>query len=154
MARLTGAGVTVKGLDEFRRELRRLNDKGLVDDLKEANHDVASRVVDWAQRRASTRMERSAARTLKASRAQRAAQVTFGGAKAPYAAGAEFGAIRGIPRKTVRGEVRGWNQFREWRGNGRSAGYCLYPAIRDNEKQIIEIYGDAIEKIAGRAFPD
>jgi hypothetical protein len=154
MPTIKGAGVRVEGLDAFRRELRKLGDKGLVDDLKDANFEVASRVVLWAQARTSTRMEQAAAKTLRPSRNQRAAQVTLGGPKAPFAAGAEFGAIRNIPRRTLRGEVRGWNQFREWRGNGRGAGYFLYPAIRDNTDEIVDTYGDAIEKIAAKAFPD
>jgi hypothetical protein len=50
--------------------------------------------------------------------------------------------------------VRGWNQFKAWRGNDRGAGYWLFPAIRDHETQIVAQYGDAIERITKRAFPD
>lgn len=50
--------------------------------------------------------------------------------------------------------VRGWNQFRPWRGNGEDAGYWLWPAIRAHTDDIVDTYGDAIEKITSKAFPD
>jgi hypothetical protein len=156
MATVKGASIHVEGLSEFRRELRRLDDRTLTSELKDANFAVAQRVVGWAHYRAAGqgRMAVKAAATLRASKSQARAAVSFGGAKAPFAAGSEFGAIRNIPRRSRRGEVRGWNQFKEWRGNGRDAGYWLFPAIRANETQIVEEYGDAIEKITAKAFPD
>jgi hypothetical protein len=148
--------VAVKGLDELRRELRRLDDAGLLDELKTANFEVASSVVEWAQAEARRfgPMDVAAADTLSAARGQRAAEVRLGGAKAPWAGGSEFGAGRNMPRSTSRGTVTGWQQFRPWRGNGRDAGYWLYPAIRSHTDQIVETYGDALEQITARAFPD
>lgn len=156
MARMSGAAVRVVGLDEFRRELRRLQSTELLDGLKDANYDVASKVVVWAQARAGGigAMQARAAATLRPSRAQARAQVAGGGAKAPFFAGAEFGAGRNKVRTTRRGQVQGWNQFREWRGNGADAGYFLFPAIRDHNTEIVNIYADAVEKLSQRAFPD
>jgi hypothetical protein len=57
-------------------------------------------------------------------------------------------------RTKVIGQVRGWNQFREWRGNKAGAGYFLFPAIRENENNIVEMYGEGIERVARTAFPD
>lgn len=151
----SGDSVRVAGLDGFREELRKLDDAGLIEELKEANADVAELVVRAARSRASTRMEQRAASTLKARRAQRAAEVSFGGAQAPFAAGAEFGAGQNIVRRSVSGRsFRGYNQFRAWRGNDTGAGYFLYPSIRAETEKIVEMYGDAIEKITTRAFPD
>lgn len=146
--------VTVRGLDDLRRELRKLDDDGLIDGLKDANYDIASRVVSWARSRATTRMERAAAATLKAGRTQARAQVTFGGMRAVFAEGAEFGAMRDKLRNTRHGVITGWNQFREWRGNDTGAGYFLFPAMRDHESDIVEHYADVIEKLASKAFPD
>jgi hypothetical protein len=50
--------------------------------------------------------------------------------------------------------IRGWNQFREWRGNGANAGYALYPTMRANREQIVEIWGKGIDRITREAFPD
>lgn len=195
MARLRGEDtIRVDGLDAFRRELRKLDEAGLIDGLKDANQSVAQLVVDRARlkARALGGMEARAAETLAARRGQRAAEVSFGGSKAPFAAGAEFGAYRNKLRlrkstggrayivrkesqaeirKTIKriearsnpntgqrsevtGKVRGWNQFKQWRGNSTGAGFFLFPAIRDNADEIVEMYGDAIDRLTAQAFPD
>lgn len=43
--------------------------------------------------------------------------------------------------------VRGWNMFRPWKGNGASAGYFLYPAVRKHRQEIAEMYADNISRI-------
>jgi hypothetical protein len=48
----------------------------------------------------------------------------------------------------------GWNQFKDWRGNKTGAGYFLFPTVRANIDEIIDIYGDGMEKILGNVFPD
>lgn len=156
MARLTGAKVNVEGLDELRREIRKLDEQGLTDQLKDANYEVASLVVDAAQARASSLgpMQVRAAESLKPGRQAARAVVSGGGARVPFFGGAEFGSRRDQERVTVRGSVKGWNQFDPWRGSGQGAGYFLYPSIRDRTPEIIDRYGDAIEKITHRAFPD
>ena len=50
--------------------------------------------------------------------------------------------------------VRGWNQFPQWRGIGPSAGYAIYPTIRENQTEILEVYLDEVGSITRRAFPD
>jgi hypothetical protein len=50
--------------------------------------------------------------------------------------------------------VRGWNQFLPWRGIGPNAGYGVYPAIRESQDTIVEIYVDEVGSITRRAFPD
>jgi hypothetical protein len=142
MARPKKAGVVaVQGLDDLRRELRKLADAGLTDQLKDANKAVADLVVAGAQSAASTRMERRAASSLRSSRQAARAQVVGGSAKVPFFGGAEFGSLR-------------YRQFRPWTGSNSQSGYFLYPTIRDLSDDIVELYGDEIEKIAGKAFPD
>lgn len=43
--------------------------------------------------------------------------------------------------------IRGWNGFRPWRGNAGRAGYFLFPAIRRNRPQLIELYTRSIERV-------
>lgn len=149
------AATKVVGLSEFRREIKKLDEAGLIDELKNVNFDVAQLVVRAAQNEASSRMEQSAAQSLKPSRQAARAQVTGGGAKFPFFGGAEFGADRNQPRGTLGGRrMTGWNQFKPWRGNGSGAGYFLYPAIRSKTDEIVDKYGDALMKIAAHAFPD
>lgn len=46
------------------------------------------------------------------------------------------------------GRVRGWNQFREWRGNKEGAGYALFPAIRASADDITEHYAKAMDELS------
>ena len=197
--------VSVLGLRDLQRELRRLDEPHLIDELKDANQQVAELVAARARLRARALggMEAKAAESLTARRGQRAAEVSLGGAKARFAMGAEFGAYRnklrlrkntggrayivrdesdkairkaiarieaqtrddhetvkarrrtvGATPVAVTGRVRGWNQFRPWRGNGEGAGYFLFPAIRQAGPEIVDLYGDALERLAAKAFPD
>lgn len=183
--------VRVEGLDDFRRELRKLDEAGLIEELKDANKSVADFVVLRARLKAIGVSPGAArvAQSLTARRGQRAAEVSFGGPKYPDAAGHEFGAYRdklrlvkasgrnyivhdesklaktrkrveaqrnintGAQTRIVK-EVRGWRQFKEWRGNKAGAGYFLFPTIRSHADEIVEMYGDAIDKISAKAFPD
>jgi hypothetical protein len=158
MAAIGMGGAKVVGLNEFRRELKRLDDQGLTKELKDANFEAAQSIIKPAQSLAASLgpMQAKAAATMKASRAASKAAVNLGGASAPFAGGAEFGS----GRETMRyppgrpGGVIGWNQFLPWRGNGGDAGYFLYPTIRDRIDELIEMYGDALERISAKAFPD
>lgn len=143
----------IKGLADFKRELRKINDQ-LPKELGNVNHDVAQYVKRRAQGRASTPLEHRAAATMTAARQQRTALIRLGGARNPEALGAEFGAGRNIERHTSRGSVAGWNQFRPWRGSGLDAGYFLFPTIRDDTPQILDLYLDLIDRLAKKAFPD
>lgn len=158
MAVNRGGSIKVQGLDELRRELRKLDDAGLTNELKQTNFDAAKAVIAPAQARARGlgRMQARAAATLTPSKAAAGARVNFGGAKAPFAGGAEFGAGQNVPRRPPgrTGTVLGWNQFEPWRGNDAGAGYFLYPTIRELTPELVEMYGDAIERITARAFPD
>jgi hypothetical protein len=54
----------------------------------------------------------------------------------------------------VTGVRVGWNQFKQWRGNKEGAGYFLFPTVRANIDEIIEIYGDGMNDILRDVFPD
>jgi len=132
--------IRVQGLADLRRELKALN---LTEDLKDANNRVAQLVADEAEKKARAlgRMEAKAAESLKANRAQSKATVSIGGARYPFALGAEFGSFR-------------FKQFRSWTGSNEGSGYWLWPAIRETRERVIEMYGDEIEKLTAKAFPD
>jgi len=153
MPRLKSGTVAVEGLDELRRELKKLEGDQATEALKDANYAVAQLVVSAAQGWASTKMESAAAATLKPARQAARAQVV-GGAGIAFFGGAEFGAMQNQARNTSRGTMLGWNQFKAWRGNGSSAGHFLYPAIRGETDNIVELFSDAIDKITRDAFPD
>lgn len=158
--------VVVKGLDEFRKEIARLAKAGGADGrglLKEANHKVAAFVVDNAKTKAGTlgRMQSAAAQSMKASRSVSSAIIHAGGT-VDFFYGAEFGAKRNVLRPARQaagwagpGRWLGYNQFSPWRSSsGGNTGYFLFPTMRDKTKEIIEMYGDELDKVAAAAFPD
>lgn len=142
----------INGLKDLQRELRAVNDK-LPKELGNVNHEVAQYVISRSKGRASTPLENRAADTLSAARNQRVSMVRLGGSRNPEALGAEFGAGHNVLRNTSRGSMQGWNQFRPWRGSGGGAGYFLFPTIREDTPQIIEMYLDLIDRLTQRAFP-
>lgn len=119
--------VRIEGLDEFRRELKRLG--------KEATkllNDTLKRALSPAQRQArreyvaryrSGRTER----TIKARSSGRATGLAFGGPRYPYAPGQEFGSNR-------------YKQFAPWSGpapGGKgSQGRFIFPAVRAQAKPV------------------
>lgn len=54
----------------------------------------------------------------------------------------------------VTGVRIGWNQFQPWLGNGGGAGYFLFPTVRANIDEIIDIYGDGMQDVLRNVFPD
>ena len=155
MARPRKSGtVAVEGLKELQRELKKLGEPELVDGLKDANLEVGVLVVNAAQSGASGRLQKAAARSLKASRQAARAQVVGGTGRVDFFGGAEFGSGQNIPRVSESGRAfLGYNQFEPFRGSGNNAGYFLYPAIRSSTDEIVEVYGDAIDRLTRAAFP-
>lgn len=144
--------IKIMGFKDLQRELR-LVDAKLPKELGNVNHDVAEYVIMRAKGRASTPLEHRAADTMKAARSQKVALVRLGGPRNPEALGAEFGAGQDVLRNTTRGTMPGWNQFRPWRGSGSDTGYFLFPTIREDTPQIIDMYYDLIDSLTRRAFP-
>lgn len=159
-ARRSDETVNVKGLDQFRRELRKIQNQGGADGialLKEANWRVATMVANKAKGRASGlgRMQARAGSTLRAGRQQARAVIIGGSAAVPFFYGAEFGSYSGFPRNRGGRSFLGFNQFEPWkRPGGGNTGYFLFPTMKAETRNIIEMYGDELDKIAKQAFPD
>lgn len=158
--------IAVVGLTDFRRQLARIAAEGGPGDalLKDANWRVSQYIVENAQARAATigRMQARAATALKASRIASKAQIVgTANDKIPFFFGAEFGAKQDILRKPRQksgwagpGRYRGFRQFLPWRGNKGNVGYFLFPTMREKSQEIVEMYGDELDKIAKIAFPE
>lgn len=140
--------IEIKGLKQLRRELKKLEDQGLINKVKDLNVKVADLVVKTAQSKASGvgRQQAAAAKDLSARRRANSAAIALGGRgrTKEWAIGAEFGSHR-------------YGQFPPFRGNQWSdpptVGYFLHPAIRDKSDEIVEMFGDGIEDITRAAFP-
>lgn len=143
------SGAEVRGLKEFRRELRKSTDL-LPKEVGAANAEAAEVVLSAARKNASA-LGGVAAKVIRSnglrpSKAAAAVKVILGSESVPYAIGAEYGSIR-------------YKQFKEWRGNQwtpdqGSVGYFLHPAIRDTREEFIETYADIIMRLTRKAFPD
>ena len=161
------ATVAVKGLDQFRRELRAVAEGGGADGealLKEANQRVARFVIGKATARASGVgvMQLRAAQSMTAGRRSARAVIIGGSGAVPYFFGAEFGAKRNVLRKERRpagwaaaGRWRGYNQFETWKKPGSgNTGYFLFPTLRAESAGIVELYGREVDQIMKKVFPD
>jgi hypothetical protein len=159
-ARRTEETVNVKGLDALRRELRKVERDGGSDGislLKEANYKVALMVATRAQGRASSvgRMQARAAASLRPGRQQARAVITGGSASVPFFFGAEFGSYSNVQRNRKGRSFIGFNQFLPYKqpGSGK-VGYFLYPTLKTESRNIIEMYGEELDRIMKQAFPD
>jgi len=154
--------IEVQGLAEFRRALRAAGGQ-FPKEMRQANIDAAELVVPEARRRAPKGPHEGkpavqpVADSIKAGGTQRAGYVAIGGARSPHAPVYEFGGTiprRGQDRSTVA-------KIQARHGSFEKAGLAvtrvqarpyLYPAIAAKTDEIIEAYGEAIDRLTHQAF--
>jgi hypothetical protein len=131
--------VYVLGLRDFLRELKAVGVE-LPKEVRKTNLEVAQFVVGEAISTAVALggVHEKASPAMKAAGQQRYALAKIDSRKYPFALGAEFG---GGGRSTTR-------QFPPHRGSGSDAGYALYPTIRAKTDEIVERYGEALDRIS------
>lgn len=145
MARKIRGPVTLSysGLKELRAALQGF-DPALARQLTTVNKTIAQAVVTGARARGGAlthpRPGHEALGTLKATAGQLSASVKYGDTGVPWALGEEFGSIR-------------YHQFPPWRGNGTSAGYFLWPTIRDELPRLFDAYDEMIQSVLAQVFP-
>jgi hypothetical protein len=138
-------GVEVEGLREFRRELRQAGQQW-PKELRQANKDAAEIVAEDARRRAPRGPHLGGGRvrpivsSIRALASQGRGQVAVGGASTPHGPVLEFGGT--IPR---RGDTGARTQVR--------AQPSLHPALAAKGDEVVEFYGEALDRVYRRAFP-
>lgn len=150
------ARVTIKGLKDFRRELRKLDDKGLRNGLT----DIYRKVAKFVRERAEGAAPGDVRKAIGHKANRRGAFVTVR-PKPDYALGVFLGA-KGRFGWYSAGRYRDSTarQFEPWVGNqwdpGETGGapYFIGPAINRSVDEIVEMMGDGIEDLARRAFPN
>jgi hypothetical protein len=169
--KVRGQGVAVQGLDDFRREIKRIEQRGGsggLELLKALNIKVAEHVRLRAVARAQPLgpMQRKAAGSMRVGKRVNAATINAGSDSKRgigFFGGAEFGAESNVFRPNIGGIVKkpntdragyGYNQFPEWRGNHGKVGYFLFPTLAAEGDEIRRIYWDGLQDIAKHAFPD
>lgn len=152
-----GQSLKIEGLRDLQKALRTI-DKSLAHELQQANKAVAGEVARDAQGKAHgiSKGGERLARSIFAVAQQRSAAVQIRDApgRTAGALGYEFGAGRDALRQRSSGAYVGFRQFDVWRGSGGSAGYAMYPAIRDAMPGLPERYADALDPLLHKAFPD
>lgn len=144
----------VVNLKEFQRELRAIDPK-FGSELREANKKAAEIVSDDAKSTYSglPGLGPRAADSVKILVQQREAAIAIGKIKTRKGVaiilGVEFGGSSDPKHRTAGGGHT--TQFQPHRGK---QGYALYPAIRKNREEIVNVYGDLLEEVAAAAFPD
>lgn len=142
MARAEQRGVKVDGLDQLEADLRRAAAQ-LPDDVKKANQGLARDVAKGARARAKSLggVAGHSASGVGAAGGAQSAAVMLKATSVPTILGAEFG---GQGRPTTM-------QFDPWLGSGETAGYFLYPTIRESvtDKALEERYGPIIDRALG-----
>lgn len=149
--------VKVDGLDQFRREIKRV-DRELGKDLRRIHVKVAELVADKAKAASPDRE----AQGIKGRGTQKAALVRVSAtARNPRV----LGVFMGMRRRSgwyanIRYRQSRARQFDPWVGSqwdpGERGGepYFIGDAINSSVDDVIELYGDEIMDLAARAFPD
>lgn len=124
-------GVVIIGAKEFRRDLRAA--VGHVRDMKSVNIKVANLVVGEARQRSiiGPAIKGHIKDTIRPYATTTKAGVSYGSAKNPYPFVREFG----FPRRNY------------------SEAPVIYPSIKDKGPEIIERYGEFVERVFARAYP-
>jgi hypothetical protein len=134
---------TVVGLDEFRRELKRAGGT-FPREMGQANKKAAEVVATVARAKALATggVAAKAAPDIKTAAQQRAAKLVLDASRHGYAIGAFTGSKR-------------FRQFPAWEGPEieEGKGVAVGPAIVQETENMLDVYGDALEALAARAFP-
>jgi hypothetical protein len=151
-----GPKVEVEGLRDFRRELRRLDDRDLRNGLTKIYRDVAKLV----RNKAEAASPQDVIRALGHKANRRGAFITIA-PRPPRALGVFFGAKRRFgwyaAGRYRNSEAR---QFEPWVGNQWDPGennaepYFIGDAINRSVDEVVDLFADGIEDLARRAFPD
>lgn len=155
--------VAVKGLSEFKRELRKI-DSAIPKQMQVANKDIAKEVSDAARtnaRSAGGIWSKAASAITPRATAEAASVGVSATSRAPMALPAFWGARArtgwfGNPFKY--GDYT--SQHPEWVGNtwdaaSRSEGpYVINYTLLEESDRVVELYGDAIDRLSAAAFPD
>jgi hypothetical protein len=133
--------IQVTGLKELRKELKAA-DAAFPKELQKANKKIAELVADGT-RAAFSGMGGSApkvAPTVKALAQQARAQVKVGGGS-------------GVGAEVAMGNLWGSKRYKQF-PPPVDAGYALYPTLKAKNDEIVEAYGDLLDDLLKRAFPD
>ncbi len=162
-----GVGVEVKGLKEFRAELKAIDKKlprALAKAAKDAAEVVAAQVRTDA--RSGTGQQSLLAATARAAGSQTSAKIAVGNSSLPFAIAAFMGSRHrsGWYAEDKYGDSSGrqfppwvgnqWDPGESWDGHASGEPYVIGGSIRTTKAAFVAKYADAIDDIMHDAFPD
>ena len=129
--------IGVQGLRNFAKVVKSLDDKTLLDELKDANQRAGEIVADEARRRAPRRSGKLAG-SIKSARTQSGVAVSVGRKSIPYARPIHFGwATRP-------------NRAKGWRGGPIRPNPFLYDAVDARQEQVVATFAAQLERVAAK----
>lgn len=164
---VAAGGASIPELNTFKRALG-IIEKDLPKELRKEHKEIAEWIRILSDSRASVLggVHRHAMDAIKAvGRTNESAIRLAEGVSHPEVFGAEFGGGKygaGHP-KSMTGDRPGkygrpfggyTTQFPKWRGSGKGAGYIIYPTIAEHSDDIVDKYGDVVDRLAHKAFPE
>ncbi len=148
--------VRVEGLRALRKDLKAAERFDELAELGAAFGEAAEIVRAAAAARARAtgrRVDQRLADSYTVAKSKTKAAIRMGDNGTPFLIGQEWGAKHDLIRPVRSGDrtqMLGWNQFPEVVRGGR----FLYPAAADKAQEILEIVGNATEKILGNTSND
>lgn len=130
--------IQVEGLSDLQREFRTL-DKAWPRELRVANKEAVEIVAEATRASFASRggVAPKVAPSVKTLAQQRSASVKIGGAKYPFAMGSNFGSLK-------------FKQFPP----PTKPDYSLYTSIDKKRDEVVKAFGDALDRLTRRAFPN
>lgn len=143
-----GSAVHIRGLREFRRDLRMAGAQW-PKALRDVNKEVGEAAAEWARGGASGAggVVAKSAFSIVGAGTQTGARIRWGGSGYEFADGAFMGALQ-------------YPQFRQWVGSSWKVAefgqgpFGINDALAARKEEIGEMYLDALEDLAARAFPN
>lgn len=144
--------VAVSGLKELATKARKMNDKFILLELKQANVDVADIVVRRGIAKATATGRKASIRSAESMRVTKTtgyAAIRIGRKDKPWLIANNFGAKHDLPRtRRLRGRTvttKGWNQFPKV-----GEKEFLYSTIKSSGDAIETIYGEHLQQMINR----
>jgi hypothetical protein len=124
--------IVIHGIKEFRRDLKAA--VGNIKDMRQVNLRVGNVIVGEARRRSTLGPSTKGhiRDTIKPYATTRKAGVSYGSARNPYPFAREFG----------------------WKKRPYTEGPVIYPAIAAKGDEVIERYGEFLDRVFNRAYPN
>jgi len=132
--------IDTSGLRALRKAFKNTGSKDFDKHLRAAHVKIAEQVIAAARPGVAAQSSRVAA-SMQPVRSAVGARIRVGGPDLPWTGGLLFGAMKDQERRTTRGTMKGWNQFRPWT---RGEAYHIWPEVDQVRDEIADTYTEGV----------